>query len=580
MSIGNVTQEVNFNKKDFVLVLGENLDLGGNDNKNGVGKSSILNALCFVLYGWSLSSIKKDNLINKTNKKNMLVSLTFEVDGVSYVIERGRKPGVFRFLKEGKETQFTTEEGEVNESQGENKHTQEAIERILGISYEMFRHIVGLNTYARPFLTLGASEQRALIEELFGITKLSEKADVLKEQIKTIKECIREEEIKITTIQEANKKIQQNITNLEIKSSTWDKNKVEKIDKLQNSIISLMNLDIDKELEAHKAKKEWSELNTEYNNAVRELNALTKEIASLNTNLSKLNKVTLSSNKNTCPVCSQEMDKDLHKKVHDDYERQSREIREALDNKMAESATLGDIIAAVKASMGEKPATFYDTAEDAYNHKSTLDNLGEKLSTELESINPYVDQIQSLKDDALQEVNYDIINSMIVTRDHQEFLFKLLTNKDSFIRKDIIQENLSFLNQRLTFYLQEIGLPHTVKFRPDLDVSISNFGEEFDFDNLSLGERSRLTFSLSLAFRDVSEETNQRINLLFIDEVVDQGFDAAGTDNVLKILKNMSRDSKRNVVIISHKEEYVPRVLNVLRVSKENKFTTIEEDYT
>jgi DNA repair exonuclease SbcCD ATPase subunit len=580
MSIGNVAQIVNFDKKDLVLVLGENLDLGGNDNKNGVGKSSILNALSFVLYGWSLSSIKKDNLINKSNKKSMLVTLSFEVDGVSYMIERGRKPGIFKFIKDGKESEFTSsDEGETNESQGENKHTQEAIERLLGMSYEMFRHVVGLNTYVRPFLTLGAAEQRSLIEELFGITKLSEKADVLKEQIKLIKEQIKEEEIKITAIQEANKKIETNIKSLEVKSSTWEKAKSDKIESLQKSIVSLMNLDIDTELKNHAAKKEWIALNNEYKSVKKELDAITKEVSTLKINLDKMTKLVKTSNTKTCPVCSQEMDKHTHKKVHDEYESQLKDITDTLATKLTERDTLKELVDSVNQSISEMPTTFYETVEDAYNHKATLDNLADKLSNELESTNPYIYQIQSLKNDAIQEINYDNINQMVITRDHQEFLFKLLTNKDSFIRKDIIKENLVFLNQRLTHYLREIGLPHTVRFMPDLDVHISNFGEEFDFDNLSLGERCRLTFSLSLAFRDVSEETNQKINLLFIDEVTDQGFDASGTDNVLKILKNMSRDSNRNVIVISHKEEYIPRVVNVLRVTKENRFTTIEEEF-
>ncbi|HEY6437494.1 MAG TPA: AAA family ATPase, partial [Ignavibacteriaceae bacterium] len=124
MSIGNVTQSINFNTSDLILVLGENLDLGGNDNRNGVGKSSIVNALSYALYGSALTNIRKDNLINVTNMKHMLVTLTFEINGVSYKIERGRRPGIFKFIKDGIEK--NTEE---DESQGEGRHTQAEIER-------------------------------------------------------------------------------------------------------------------------------------------------------------------------------------------------------------------------------------------------------------------------------------------------------------------------------------------------------------------------------------------------------------------------------------------------------------------
>src|SRR5207342_2606929 len=132
MSIGLSTQSINFSGNDLVLVLGENLDLGGNDNRNGVGKSTIVNALSYALFGSALTNIKKDNLINKTNMKHMLVTLTFECDGIDYRIERGRKPGIFKFIKDGVEK----ETGE-DESQGEGRHTQIEIERIIGISHDM-----------------------------------------------------------------------------------------------------------------------------------------------------------------------------------------------------------------------------------------------------------------------------------------------------------------------------------------------------------------------------------------------------------------------------------------------------------
>ena len=149
MSIGNVTQSVNFSSDDLVLVLGENLDLGGNDNRNGVGKSTIVNALSYALFGSALTNIKKDNLINKSNMKHMLVTLTFEINGVDYKIERGRKPGIFKFIKDGIEK----DSGD-DEAQGEGRFTQIEIERIIGISHDMFKHTIALNKYVEPFLSL------------------------------------------------------------------------------------------------------------------------------------------------------------------------------------------------------------------------------------------------------------------------------------------------------------------------------------------------------------------------------------------------------------------------------------------
>jgi DNA repair exonuclease SbcCD ATPase subunit len=172
------------------------------------------------------------------------------------------------------------------------------------------------------------------------------------------------------------------------------------------------------------------------------------------------------------------------------------------------------------------------------------------------------------------------MNELCKLRDHQDFLMKLLTNKDSFIRKKIIDQNLAFLNHRLAHYLTEIGLPHTVKFKSDLEVEISMYGKEFDFDNLSRGERTRLILSLSWSFRDVFENMNDKINLLFVDELLDNGLDTSGVESAVAILKKMGRDNKRNIYLISHRDELLGRIPNVLKVIKEGGFTTIETDVT
>ncbi len=559
MSIGNVTQSINFSSDELVLVLGENLDLGGNDNRNGVGKSTIVNALSYALFGSALTNIKKDNLINKTNMKNMLVTLTFEMNGVSYKIERGRRPGIFKFTKDGVEK----DTGE-DESQGEGRHTQVEIERIIGVSHDMFKHILALNTYVEPFLALRTNDQRVIIEQLLGITKLSEKADKLKEEARITKDEIKEEEFRISAATEANKRIEQNIVALESKSDTWDRTKTRKIDELQTSIMSLLNVNIDDEISLHKSKKEVEDLRAEYRSLSKELSTLERDVSDSSKTIIRLDKVLLSSVEKICPTCDQEMDKETHDKVHNEYVLQHTDAHTKLAEKTIKRDEVKTLTTSVASLIPDLPETYYDTIDEAYNHKTTLDTLGNSLSSELETINPYVDQVFVLKRDGLQIIDFTKLNELSKLRDHQEFLLKLLINKDSFIRKKIIDQNLAFLNHRLAHYLTDIGLPHMVKFKSDLEVEITMYGKEFDFDNLSRGERTRLILSLSWSFRDVFENMNSKINLLFIDELVDQGIDGAGADNVLKILKNMSRSGNRNIFLISHKEEFVSRMDSIL----------------
>jgi ABC-type multidrug transport system ATPase subunit len=179
---------------------------------------------------------------------------------------------------------------------------------------------------------------------------------------------------------------------------------------------------------------------------------------------------------------------------------------------------------------------------------------------------------------ALQEVTYDTLNELTRLHEHQDFLLKLLTNKDSFIRKKIIEQNLSYLNQRLTHYLDRIGLPHQVIFQNDLTVEITELGRDLDFDNLSRGERNRLILSMSWAFRDVWESLYHPINVLFIDELIDSGLDSSGVESSLALLKQMSRDRDKSIWLVSHRDELIGRVNNILKVVKENGFTAYNTD--
>jgi DNA repair exonuclease SbcCD ATPase subunit len=229
-------------------------------------------------------------------------------------------------------------------------------------------------------------------------------------------------------------------------------------------------------------------------------------------------------------------------------------------------------------TLGTAPKVFYDSLEQALNHKNTVDTLNKDLVARSAETDPYSEQIADMNEQALQAVSYETLNEYTRLQEHQEFLLKLLTSKDSFVRKKIIDQNLSYLNSRLTHYLDRIGLPHTVKFQNDLTVSIEELGRELDFDNLSRGERNRLILSMSWAFRDVWESLYQPINILFIDEMIDSGLDTQGVENALALLKKMSRERHKSIWLVSHRDELTSRVENILRVVKENGFTSYSTD--
>ena len=222
----------------------------------------------------------------------------------------------------------------------------------------------------------------------------------------------------------------------------------------------------------------------------------------------------------------------------------------------------------------QQPRTHYDTEAEAIEHRTKIANLLNNIDIKVGETDPYDEQVQEMEAQALQEVKFDRINELTKAMEHQKFLLDLLTSKDSFVRKKIIDQNLSYLNARLTHYLDKIGLPHNVIFKNDLQVEITELGRELDFDNLSRGERNRLILGLSFAFRDVWENLYAPINTLFIDELIDSGLDTMGVENSLAILKDMSRRRHKSIWLVSHREELAGRVPNVLKVVKENGFTS------
>jgi DNA repair exonuclease SbcCD ATPase subunit len=215
LSIGQVTQAVDFDKKDLTLILGENLDLGGDGARNGTGKTTLIQGLSYALFGVPINDIRKDNLVNRTNAKGMMVTLEFNVNGTEYKIERGRKPNILKFYVNN------VQEKGSEDQQGENKETQAAIERVLNMTPEMFCHIVVLNTYSQPFLALKNNEQKDIIEQLLGITLLSEKAEVVKELIRNSKDDIQQEEFRVKAIEEANKRVKEQIDAIKRRQTLW-----------------------------------------------------------------------------------------------------------------------------------------------------------------------------------------------------------------------------------------------------------------------------------------------------------------------------------------------------------------------
>ena len=570
MSVGNVTQAVRFTNNGLTLVLGNNVDLGGDGSRNGTGKTTIINALSYAIYGNALTNIRKDNLINKTNGKAMLVTLDFVKDGTQYRIERGRRPNTLKY--------YVNEQNvDEDEAQGENRQTQAQIEKLFGMSHDMFKHIVALNTYTEPFLSMRSNDQRAIIEQLLGITMLSEKAEVLKEQQRLTRDAIKEEDYRIKAVEEANQRIEESIVNLERRQKIWRDKQTTDVQDVQQQINTLEKIDIQIELNNHAELSDYLEKKTLKDQAEKWFTSIESDNRKQDQLIIKLEKEIELLKDHKCHSCGQDLHDEKQITILRDREEQLGEAHNQVLKNTEQQQEWKQAIDEL-GELGQMPVTHYNKLQEALEHQNTLNNLKTDVIRIQGEADTYQEQIDTLRETGMQEIKWETMNDLNILKDHQDFLYKLLTNKDSFIRKRIIEQNLQYLNGRLAYYLTKLGLPHEVSFQPDLNVEITELGRELDFDNLSRGERNRLILGLSWAFRDVFESMNTPINFLAIDELIDSGMDTNGVDSALGVLKKIERERNKNIFLISHRDELVGRVNTILQVIKEGGFTTFSTD--
>ena len=317
---------------------------------------------------------------------------------------------------------------------------------------------------------------------------------------------------------------------------------------------------------------DYNDKKSKLDEARRWMNSIESDSAKQQKAIDKLVKEITMLQEHKCYACGQELHDAKQEEILADKENQKQDAEQHIidnDTKLQDYKSVIEEIGEV----GDKPNTVYPNLNEAYEHQGKINTLAESLENELEAVDPYTEQIEKLKAEGLQQIDYEHLNEINSLKEHQEFLLRLLTDKGSFIRKRIIDQNLNYLNKRLEYYLDKTGLPHEVKFLNDLTVEITELGKDLDFDNLSRGERNRLILGLSWAFRDVYESLNVPLDLMFIDELIDNGTDPNGVEACLSILKKTTRERNKNIFLISHREELVGRVNNMLQVIKENGFT-------
>lgn len=607
-SFGNLPTKVQLDSPGTTLIIGENLDDGGS---SGAGKTTLFNVISYACFDKILSGASKDKLINQTNDKkstSMEVIFVFTTGkDVQYTVIRKRGAmGGMQLLEDGKDI-TPASSGAFNDK----------VEQLLGFSFNMFSQVVLFNGNSRLFLDYSVGDQRTLVEELFKITAMSRKANACKKRATQTDKDIALQKLLIQQQQKQNDTHRKHLVEATDRVAKWEAQRVIDIQKFNDSIVDLMAVDFDTNemllteiatLQATLAplQSEIRELNTKLTAKKGERFSRKTELALLEAanakNEAELKKIAseldhLEAAK--CPYCLQKYE-DASLKINE-LQNKNLLLSTKIDGDKlnitaikAEEVTfvqgieleVAELVAEIKAkeqgtldltsSISElKSALVYSSIKELTTAKNNIELLQSKIDKLSSDVNPHTDSVNSLLAEGEVEVGHDKLQELLTLQEHQQFLIKLLMDKNSYIRKNIIGKTIPFLNRRIGYYTEKLNLPHLAMFQPDMSCQITQYGRELDHGLLSNGEKKKLNLSLCLAFRDVLTYLHARINVLFTDEIDGGSISGPDVDSLITLIKHKAWDDNLAIYIISHRPEFDGRCDHNLVVRKERGFSNI-----
>lgn len=569
-SYGNQVTTINFDQLGTCMIVGENLDDTSHGiMSNGTGKTTIIDALAYACYDKPVSKIKtKDKLINNINNRDMEVTLSFHNDiGDRFFVKRVRgsksNNGVWFYVNDQDKTVDVA-------------GTNALIEQALTMPYEAFVHMVVFSATHPPFLELPTSaasgmSQRSIIEDLFKMTELSERAEVLKAQIKETENAVKVAKSRIE-VQEREIARHTELLNAAIhRRDTWSDSVLEQSTKLAEDIKRATTIDYE---EQERLLGELDIINKQLDDAKNEKQQLVSANKMLTTTIATIERELDALRKSECPRCHQHY-ADAVDEI-DVLSTKLTALQEELSAGNEELPLFTQKVELLSAKVVEiNNMLVCESINDLYQQRSSLSVMRSKLESLVEAENPHIDTVKELEQSVPPPVDYGTIDQLDTTLTHQKFLLKLLTKSDSFIRKALVNQHLVYLNARIREYLTEMKLPHKVEILEDLSPSITTMGRELDFGNLSAGQAARVNFALSMAFRDVRNRLNNQINVCLCDEVLDHGLDAVGVQSAARILRNKAKQDGIAMFVISHREEMDSVFDRVLRIQFKDGFSQL-----
>ena len=556
LSTGNQFTEIDFLKHSTNLIIGT----------NGAGKSTVLDALTFSLFGKAFRKINKPQLINSVNEKDCVVEVEFSINGTQWKVQRGIKPAIFKIWRD---------DNLLDQSAAANDQQKWLEQNVLKMNYKSFTQIVilGSSTFV-PFMQLTSSNRREVIEDLLDIRIFSSMNTVIKEKIRSVKESVKVLELKKESLIE---KVQMQENFIEELENRGKKNIEDKESKIGELLVEENNWMGDNE-EKNKELLELQNKLEDYNGATEKLRTLGNLKGKISNKVSTITKEHKFFTQNTvCPTCDQAIEETFRINRINDAQTKAKELQsgykeleEAIkkeEERERQFLTLSKEITSLTHGISKNNTQIAGCQRQIRDLESEIQRITDNLANR----NIEHDKLTSFKDNL--KTTYDELAQHKDTINYYDFSYSLL--KDGGVKTKIIKKYLPLINQQVNRYLQLMDFYINFSLDEEFNETVqSPIHEDFSYSSFSEGEKMRIDLALLFTWREVARMKNSvNTNLLIMDEVFDSSLDGVGTEDFLKIIRFIIKDA--NVFVISHKESLHDKFEDVKRFDKVKGFSRI-----
>ncbi len=556
LSTGNQFTEVKLNTSATSLIIGT----------NGAGKSTILDALTFSLYGKSFRKINKAQLINSTNEKSCLVEIEFTVNSTKWKVERGIKPAVFKIYKDDEP---------LDQSHSALDQQKWLEQNVLKMNYKSFTQIVILGSSSFiPFMQLPSNSRREVVEDLLDIKIFSSMNDIVKSRIRQIKDEIKTLDLKKESLKDKVSMQKDFIEKIENKSKGDIKEKEEKIESLLNQECGKMNDNENLNLSLVELQNELKD----YSNSTEKLREMGNIKGKLSQKIAGIVKEhKFFTDNRVCPTCEQNIEESFRVNRIEDSQNKAQELQEGY-KKLQEAIKEEELRESIfKQTSGEISKVLNDISTNN-TQISGFQKQIRGLESEIQTITSQIAN-RNTEHEKLEEYRESLQDTYKLLADKKEnisyydFTYNLL--KDGGVKSQIIKKYLPLINQQVNKYLQMMDFYINFKLDEEFNETIETpIHEDFSYSSFSEGEKMRIDLSLLFTWREIARMKNSvNTNLLVMDEVFDSSLDGMGTDEFLKIIKYVIKDA--NIFVISHKTGMEDKFDSLLKFEKVKGFSTL-----